>query len=369
MTDEKLNRLKEVLSIPTKSKNETLMIEYLHGVLTEKGYNHTVDKYGNIYVTKGEAEMFPCFISHTDTVHAIDHDLTILETKDGDTTILTGMNKVTNKPSGIGGDDKCGVFLCLEMLDTFDNVKAAFFVEEEIGCLGSQHADPEFFSNVGYAIQYDSPEGDSMSMSLMGKKLFGKETEFGEKVSGLILEAGIDKWAYHPYTDVWQLMEKFPFSCLNLAAGYYNMHRDNEYVIVEDVQNAYELGLSIVAELGEARYERPAHVPEEPWWKRYGYNGYGYGGSSRYDAVQTQTKKDIITEDDSNGERGSEWDEFYDFYDRLSGSEESEEWIDLDETKIIHMDTPEWEDLFDYNEFNGGYSVSKFGTENTDFDW
>lgn len=354
MKEEKLNRLKEVLSIPTKSRKEDLMIEYLKKVLTEKGYVEngtegnffTVDKLGNIYVTKGVSENYPCFISHTDTVHNIDHGLTVIETKDRESgvTILTGANKDTMRPSGIGGDDKCGVYLCLEMLDTFDNVKAVFFVSEEIGCIGSKEADPEFFSNVGYAIQYDSPEGNSMSYTLMGQELFEAKGEFAEKACGLILEHGVSKWEYHPYTDIWQLLEKFDFSCLNLAAGYYNMHRDNEYVIVEDVQNAYELGVKIVNELGENKYTRPKVEKEEPWWKRT--NGYGHGQHTTYNTHQTETKQTLLNEGEDFDEE-EYWDEWDDFFGEGS----------------------DWEDVFDYDDFNGGYTIENYGTYPPDHDW
>jgi tripeptide aminopeptidase len=261
MEDNKLQRLKEVLSIPTYSRDEKLMIEYLKSVLTEKGFNHYVDSIGNIYVTKGEAEFYPCFVAHTDTVHRVNHNLKVVQLEEGGRTILTGIDSETMKPSGIGGDDKCGVFLCLEMLDTLDNVKVAFFVSEEIGCLGSKQADPEFFKNVGYAIQYDSPTGNSMSYTLMGRKLFEEKSDFGDKVSSLILEHGIDSWEHHPYTDVWPLMEKFNISCLNLAAGYHRYHTANEYVVVEEVENAYQLGLKLHEVLGENHYEGTVKPP------------------------------------------------------------------------------------------------------------
>lgn len=381
MTEDKLIRLKEVLSIPTVSRNETLMIEYLKGVLTEKGFtdvsdseaeNHEgnhfkVDKIGNIYVTKGTAEHYPCFVSHTDTVHSIDHGLTVIETRDEESniTILTGVNKETLKPSGIGGDDKCGVYLCLEMLDTFENVKLAFFVSEEIGCVGSRMADPDFFSNVGYAIQYDSPEGNSMSYTLMSRQLFGKETDFGTKVSGLIIESGIDKWAYHPYTDIWQLLEKFDFSCLNLAAGYYNMHRSNEYVIVEDVQNSYELGVKLVEELGENFYDRPEEPKQDSWRSRY--SGYGYGGYGSGDPTSRHSSTELLTEeDDEDDEEIQAWlDELEEDLRRESG----EQWIDIDELEQGDDDNPlsDFEDKWDYDEFNGGYSIKNYGSE-SDFD-
>lgn len=255
MENTKLNRLKEVLSIPTHSRNEELMVNYLREVLDGKGYEHYVDDIGNIYVTKGNSDNYPCFVAHTDTVHRINENLKVVQLEEDGKTILTGVDSTTMTPSGIGGDDKCGVYLCLEMLDKLENVKVALFVSEEIGCIGSNQADPNFFKDVGYAIQYDSPKGNSMSLTLMGKRLFSENSDFAEKVSEPILEHGVNSWERHPYTDIWPLMEKFNFACLNLAAGYHRYHTDNEYVVVEEVQNAFNLGIKLHSILGENFYE------------------------------------------------------------------------------------------------------------------
>lgn len=336
MKVEKLGRLKEVLAVPTHSRNEVLMIEYLKKVLTEKGFDYTVDNLGNIYVTKGVAEWYPCFVAHTDTVHSVNPNLTVVQLEENGKTILTGIDKETMKPSGIGGDDKCGVFLCLEMLDTLDNVKVALFVSEEIGCIGSKEADPEFFKNVGYAIQYDSPEGDSMSMSLMGKMLFNKKSEFGEKVSNLILEHGIKYWERHPYTDIWPLMEKFGFACLNLAAGYHRYHTDNEYVVVEEVENSFNLGLKLHEILGENFYERV----EEP--KKELLYGSSYLGNNSSYTKNSYGGVDIILEDDDEDGFTDEWEDF---------------------------NKTDFKDIFDYKEFNGGYSIRSYGSINNETDY
>lgn len=331
MTQDKLNRLIEVLSVPTYSRDEKLMIEYLQKVLTDKGYEHYTDTHGNIYVTKGLTEHYPCFIAHTDTVHPVNLNMTVLKENNKNLGVtLRGVDNVTKKPSGIGGDDKCGVYLALEMLDTLPNVKVALFVSEEIGCKGSMYADSDFFKNVGYVIQYDSPGGDSMSLTLMGRYLFNQESNFANKVGGLIKEHGIVEWAYHPYTDVWQIMEKFDIACLNLAAGYYKYHTDNEYVVVEDVQNGFELGLKLVESLGEKKYDNPK---EDRYKKTYDYTSTFNSSKSTIKSILNEdSKKDDDDDDDdifNSGEYvfknhktdygyyskpwGSEWDEKYDW--------------------------------------------------------
>jgi len=253
---EKLNKLIEVLSIPTYYDKEDRMIQYLKNHLDNNKYSYKVDDLGNIYVTKGEADSYPCFVSHTDTVHDINENLTIAETiEDGD-TILTGFNKETGQPLGIGGDDKCGVFLRLEMLETLEVVKVAFFVGEEFGMKGSKQACPEFFKDVSYSIQFDSPYGNTMSITLMSKPLFNIESEFGDIVSPILRQRGIVKWERHPYTDTLQLMEKFDFPCLNIAAGYYKYHTPSEYVEVKDVRNSYELACELAKALKDKTFNK-----------------------------------------------------------------------------------------------------------------
>ena len=244
------SRLKEVLSIPTYFGEEERMIRYISSVLDEKQLDYTVDQIGNIYVTKGDPEMAPCFVSHTDTVHHINERLEVYVNDKGH---LQGRDNVDHTPLGIGGDDKCGVYLCLEMLDQLDNVKVAFFVKEEFGMIGSKEADPEFFKGVKYAIQFDSPEGDTMSMTLMGKPLFDTKSLFGKTVSPMLKQRGITKWQRHPYTDVFQLMTKFGLPCLNLAAGYHRYHTVDEYVVIEEVENTRQLALELVEALAKTK--------------------------------------------------------------------------------------------------------------------
>jgi di/tripeptidase len=73
-----IDLLKEVLSVPSKTYKEDLMVEFLVNWLTENNIEHYVDEHKNVYATKQETPElpedfhFPCVIAHTDTVHDLD---------------------------------------------------------------------------------------------------------------------------------------------------------------------------------------------------------------------------------------------------------------------------------------------------------
>ena len=255
---QKLNRLKGILSVPTKTWEEQELIQYIVDNTTDFD-TMDIDDLGNIYITKGKAEYYPCFVAHLDSVHER-VDMVVKEellpnAQGQNRPALKAYEKDTGEPTGIGGDDKAGVFICLELLRELDVCKIFLPVAEETGCHGSKEADEEFFKDVGYALQFDSTENDTMSLSLMGVKLFKENSEFINKTKDVILEHGITEWLNHPYTDTMMLKKKFDFSCLNFAAGYYNYHTKNEYVIIEDVFNALTLGLKVTNILGENKYK------------------------------------------------------------------------------------------------------------------
>jgi len=258
MTQDKLTRLTEVLSVPTHSRNEKLMIEYLQKVLTEKGYDHYTDSHGNIYVTKGNSKNFPCFVAHTDTVHPVNLNMMVIQTEsEQDGVILTGIDKVTRKASGIGGDDKCGIYICLELLRQLDKVKIAFFVSEETGCHGSKMLNTDFLNDVGYITQYDAPGDHLISYSCMGTVLFDEKSEFFKIAYRSISEGfGNDMLVQsHPYTDIMIMKQKSDLSCINMSCGYYNMHTANEFVCISDVERAITAGMNMVKNLGLKKYE------------------------------------------------------------------------------------------------------------------
>jgi putative aminopeptidase FrvX len=255
--------LKRVLSVPTKTYKEDMMIEFLTSWLVENDIPHFIDDMGNIYATKqtDEVEYFPCVVAHTDTVHELDTiniKEMMLPNDQNEMKMAYKSFNDSNQPTGIGGDDKCGVYICLEVLRTLPNVKVALFVSEETGCHGSKNADKNFFSNVGYVIQCDAPGNWMVSEYCMGTKLFDKESEFFKKCDKVLTEGfnNRNKYQSHPYTDVYALKNIFDFACINFAVGYYNYHTKHEYVIVEDVYNTLGIVKNMIGDLGYKKYEQ-----------------------------------------------------------------------------------------------------------------
>lgn len=262
MNNERLNRFKSLLSVPSKSRDESRMVKYLCDYLDDlmfQGVNidYYLDHMDNIYVTKGISNYYPCYVAHTDTVHNID-TINVVEGLrkkpntfgktfgDEEHVSLFGMND-EGKPTGIGGDDKSGIFICLEILNLLDECKLAFFVSEEIGCIGSSEADTDFFEDVTYVCQYDAPGDHLITEVCSGVRLFEQNGEFIRLMEPIVEESFGNPMLRqsHPYTDVMQLKNKLPISCINISCGYYNMHTPSEFIVLDDVERAINAGVSM----------------------------------------------------------------------------------------------------------------------------
>jgi tripeptide aminopeptidase len=252
--------LKEILAIPSYFQEEGDVRDFVKNHLEQHGFSCYVDQKGNLYGTIGEPvsnKYYPCFVAHMDTVHRRKEvDIVECEMPNSEGYFKDALKAQTKEglPYGLGADDKAGIFEAIEVAKNFDYFKVAFFVEEEYGCKGSAQLDLKFFENVSYVVQFDGPE-QMVTQVCMDQVLFESNTEFGKGViSQLNLVLG-DKHSYfvHPYTDVWQIKAKTDLCCVNLPAGYYNMHTMNEYVVLEDVENSIEIGINLVKALDNSK--------------------------------------------------------------------------------------------------------------------
>lgn len=314
--------LLDILNVQSESYNTKNMEAFILNDVEKLGLTAVYDD-GNIYVTKGIADSYPCIVSHTDTVHKIipqDH-FTIIANNE----FAIGYNRDKMQATGCGGDDKVGIYVCLQLLRTIDNIKVAFFRDEEVGCVGSYAANLDFFKDCRFVLQCDRRGNSDFVNNIYGTPLQSKK--FKKAVKPFLKHYG-----YEPtsgmLTDVYALKQQgLNVSVANMSCGYYNPHSDDETIVFADVENCLDMCYDMCINLTEV-YEHTAPVVSTT----YNYYGYGYGVGSKYDysgwgdwddwdkpSTQTPKKKD------------------QEFYDKYEMCECCQEWVEVADIEL-HKD-------------------------------
>lgn len=235
-------KIDDVLKVQSCSGEQWRMFAFIVRFLKSNNIDFYVDS-GNIYATKGSADSYPCIVAHMDTVHPIVEDLHILNFNGN----LTGFNRATMQQTGIGGDDKVGIYIALECLDKLDYLKVAFFRDEETGCDGSAEADMSFFSDCRFVLQCDRRGNSDFIVNASGIELSG--TDFQFDVMPITEKYGY-QFANGAMTDVMQLKcDGLNIACANISCGYYRPHSEDEYVNLNDVSNCLNMVIDICTHL------------------------------------------------------------------------------------------------------------------------
>lgn len=194
--------LKTLYSIYSPSTGEKKMRRFIKRWI----YNNipqaevTTDAKGNIYVTKGSAENYPCIVAHLDQVQKThSKDFVCIESED----VIFGYSPKNHRQEGLVADDKNGIWIALKALLKYPVMKAAFFVEEEIGCRGSAQADIAFFTDCRFVIQCDRRGNKDLITSISFTELCSDEFKkaTGHELFGYTPEDGL-------MTDVLELKER-----------------------------------------------------------------------------------------------------------------------------------------------------------------
>ena len=255
ISQSELDRLLDVCSVQSSKKTEHRMVLFLTRELDYMGMPFEIDAEGNILVIKGQADIYPCIVAHMDTVHDIVDNYTLYKTTLEDSTLKLYAEKTISKnnfPTGIGGDDKCGIYACLYFLSILPACKIVFFTQEESGCVGSNNINHNFFSDCGYIIQLDR-KGKS---DFIDKHYRGITTsaEFRSKVGHLKKKYGFSTTTGSITDSINLWLNKVGISCMNISAGYYNPHKDNEYIIVDELWNSIKLVENIITTIPLKKY-------------------------------------------------------------------------------------------------------------------
>lgn len=331
----------DTLSVQTSSGQEEQMMRYIINfcITNVPSAKIEVDS-NNIYVTKGSSDAYPCIVAHTDTVHDIHKSFKVYD----DNNCLFAFSTDTGTQVGVGGDDKVGVWLALQMLLTQDIIKCAFFHSEEIGCVGSSQANMSWFKDVGYCLQGDRRGNTDFVNSISGELY---SMCFAEDVAPIISKYGY-KESSGAITDVGQLAENgIGVSVANMSCGYYAPHSDKEVVQFHDANNCLDMIMHIVNDLGCTTYK---HVYKNAWQDSFDWGDF-QGANRNYWFDDRNRESEVIL--DEYGDEAC-----YYCNGKLKESEYGEEFrfcADCNSDVIVHCQ----EDYFDdYEDVSDNYDGS-----------
>ena len=253
--------LKKLYKVYSPSGKERTMIKFIWNYTKRiTGTKVETDAAGNLYITKGEAESYPCIVAHLDQVQRLhSKDFTIVETGE----IIFGYSSQNKRQEGLGADDKNGIWIALKCLRKYDSLKLAFFVSEEVGCVGSGRAVMDFFNDCRFVIQPDRRGYQDIINKIGWTSLCSPE---------FLQAAGYKRFGYREthgmMTDVQELKERgLQVSCINLSCGYYEPHTDHEFTIKKDLMSC----LSLVEHIIENCTDTYPHQTEilDGRWRSY----------------------------------------------------------------------------------------------------
>lgn len=220
----------------------------------------TIDSADNIIIEKGDQSgRVPIIVAHYDQVHKVNPYFK-LELTDG---LLFAYDRRTNIQIGVGGDDKCGIYIVIEMLQRFKNIKAVLFSDEESGFVGSRHIDLKVFDNASVVLQADRKGNSDVCNHTNGVQCTTKAYE--DKITPILNRYNYH-FAYGVATDVGELKARGMLApTMNISCGYYLAHTSKEFVKLDELATATELAFDILNVKYQPEYDSVGEVDYAHW--------------------------------------------------------------------------------------------------------
>lgn len=237
-----------------------------------KFYSDVISEDGYIYAKGTEPVLLT---AHIDTVHKylIKDWYEDVYTKEGRTY------HELSSPEGIGGDDRCGIYMIYRILATTTYRPSILFCEdEEIGGIGSSKFCKtkyiEDLSELKFLIELDRANKRDLVFYYDDNKEFHKMCE---EVTGY-------KEDYGSFSDISNLAPACGISAVNISCGYYRAHTTNEYVIWEEMLDSINATLMLIAWASCAEIEPYEYIEYVPYYKRNNTYKYGNYSNTYYDS-------------------------------------------------------------------------------------
>ena len=234
--------------------NQVDLKKFLNEKLSQK-YDEVYNEDGFLYA-QGSTPVL--LVAHMDTVH-----------KQTPSEIKCDNGKISS-PQGIGGDDRCGVFMILEMIEKYD-CSVLFTEDEEVGAIGAEKFVRTklaqcLVSSFNFIIEFDR-KGNNDAV------FYGcNNPEFEEFVTQKFFKTNIGS-----FSDISIIAPELKVSAVNLSCGYYNAHTKEEYVVWDEMMKVIDETSWLLDNMEDVKYE---YIEDEYFandWYGGTINGYGYG--------------------------------------------------------------------------------------------
>jgi hypothetical protein len=237
------------LCYPRRSKEVQLeVVHYIIDVATIYGYTCSADYYGNLYVTVGDRPT-TSFTSHIDNVNRSQELVNTkqhIRVEDGKAVV-----KEDSPYTCLGADDAAGIYIMLTMMSNKVKGLYCFFLDEEVGCLGSGYAAEHSLHKFEYITKMIS--FDRMGYkSVITHQANGRccSDEFARGLCNMINTELCGAYqAFKPdsggvFTDSNSFIGIIP-ECTNVSVGYNHQHTKREYQDLDFLQYIAEVYSSI----------------------------------------------------------------------------------------------------------------------------
>lgn len=211
--------------------------------------------------------------------------------------VMVYANGTLSSPQGIGGDDRCGIYMIFKILKKYD-CSVVFLEDEEIGCVGAKKFSNSIIctkikreSNLKYIIEFDR-KGNNHAVTY----------DCDNKEFDDFITKEFFKKEYGTCSDISYIAPELGVAAVNLSCGYYKEHNIEEWVNLKEMERVIVETMKVLErtkDLGESfkyiKSNRPKYYGYGHGynWDDYDYySGYkGYGSYGGYTGSTSSTSK------------------------------------------------------------------------------
>lgn len=204
------NKLEKLIDLLIQSQDELLKSQKIN-LIKHYGANNVIGTEDYILAI-GDIPIM--LVAHLDTVY--------YELPTKEEIIIT--EYIISSPFGIGGDDRCGIYMINEIIERGYRPYVLFTTDEEIGCLGTKtfikDRHDSYMNNLKYIIELDRRGiDDAVFYDCPNQKFIDYITSNYH-------------WRYNEgtYSDISHICPHFDIAGVNLSVGYFEQHKTKEYI-------------------------------------------------------------------------------------------------------------------------------------------